>query len=193
MAHRNNKLLKIILVVVLLGIIIGISLVVIRIVSKTDNDGIAQSSETTAQDSDAKQSDNEQSSDAQVSSIDINNDKRSNTVNITINGTTLTATMEDNSSAQALLDMLRSEPLTIDMHDYAGMEKVGTLDTTLPTNDQQITTQPGDIILYQGNQITIYYDNNQWSLTRLGHIDNVTAEELRQLLGGKNVTVILSV
>lgn len=114
-------------------------------------------------------------------------------MNITINDTTLTATMENNSSAQALLNMLQSGPLTIDMHDYAGMEKVGTLDTTLPTNDQQITTEPGDIILYQGNQITIYYGNNQWSLTKLGHIDNVTAEELRQLLGSENVTVTLSV
>lgn len=168
-------------------------MVVIRIASRTDNDGIAQPSEATVQDSDAQQSDNEQSSDAQVPSIDMNNDKRSNSMDITINDTTLTATMEDNSSAQALLDMLQSVPLTIDMHDYAGMEKVGTLDTALPTNDQQIATEPGDIILHQGNQIAIYYDNNQWNLTRLGHIDNVTAEELRQLLGGKNVTVTLSV
>lgn len=121
-----------------------------------------------------------------------NNDKRSQQMNITINETTLTATMEDNSSAQALLDMLKSSPLTLDMYDYANMEKVGTLETTLPTNDQQITTEPGDIILYQGNQITIYYDNNQWSLTKLGHIDNVTAEELRQLLGGGNVTATFS-
>ena len=141
-----------------------------------------------------KQSTNlEQSSSTAEQPTDNNNDKRSQQMNITINGTTLTATMEDNTSAQALLDILQSGPLTIDMHDYAGMEKVGTLDTTLPTNDQQITTQPGDIILYQGNQITIYYDNNQWSLTRLGHIDNVTAEELRQLLGNKNVTATLSI
>ena len=108
-------------------------------------------------------------------------------MNITINGATLTATMEDNSSTQALLDMLKSSPLTLDMHDYEGMEKVGTLDTALPTNDQQITTQPGDIILYQGNQITIYYDTNQWSLTKLGHINNISADELRQLLGSGNI------
>ena len=114
-------------------------------------------------------------------------------MNITINGTTLTATMEDNSSAQALLDMLKSSPLTLDMHDYANMEKVGNLNTSLPTNDQQITTQPGDIILYQGNQITIYYDTNQWSLTKLGHVDNISADELRQLLGNGNITATFSI
>ena len=113
-------------------------------------------------------------------------------MNITINGTALTATMEDNTSAQALLDILKSGPLTLNMHDYGGMEKVGNLDTNLPTNDQQITTQPGDIILYQGNQITIYYGTNQWSLTKLGHIDNISADELRQLLGDGNITAIFS-
>ena len=122
-----------------------------------------------------------------------NNDKRSQQMNITINGTTLTATMENNSSAQALLDMLKSSPLTLDMYDYANMEKVGNLDTSLPTNDQQITTQPGDIILYQGNQITIYYDTNQWSLTKLGHIDNISTDELRQLLGNGNVAATFSI
>lgn len=122
-----------------------------------------------------------------------NNDKRNQQMNITINETTLTATMEDNSSAQALLDMLKSSPLTLDMRDYANMEKVGNLDASLPTNDQQITIQPGDIILYQGNQITIYYDTNQWNLTKLGHIDNISADKLRQLLGDGNVEATFSV
>ena len=121
-----------------------------------------------------------------------NNDKRSQQMNITINGTTLNATMEDNTSAQALLDILKSGPLTLNMHDYGGMEKVGNLDTTLPTNDQQIITQPGDIILYQGNQITIYYDTNQWSLTKLGHIDNISTDELRQLLGDGDIVATFS-
>ena len=121
-----------------------------------------------------------------------NNNKRSQQMNITINETALTATMEDNTSAQALLDILKSGPLTLNMHDYGGMEKVGNLDTSLPTNDQQITTQSGDIILYQGNQITIYYDTNQWSLTKLGHIDNISADELRQLLGDGNIVATFS-
>ena len=113
-------------------------------------------------------------------------------MNIAINGTTLTATMEDNSSVEALMKILESSPLTLGMHDYASMKKVGNLDAALPTNDQQITTQPGDIVLYQGDQLTIYYDTNQWSLTKLGHIDNISADELRQLLGNGNIVTIFS-
>ena len=139
-----------------------------------------------------KQSTNLEQSSSTAKQPTSNNNKRSQQMNITINGTTLTATMEDNSSAQALLDTLKSSPLTLDMHDYANMEKVGNLDANLPTNDQQITTQPGDIILYQGNQITIYYDANQWSLTKLGHIDDISADELRQLLGDGNIAATFS-
>ena len=111
---------------------------------------------------------------------------------LTINGTTLTATLTDNSSAQALRELLAGGPVTIDMRDYGNMEKVGSLGTSLPTNNEQINTQAGDIILYQGNQITIYYNTNSWSLTRLGKINNITAQELRTLLGNGNVSVTLS-
>lgn len=113
-------------------------------------------------------------------------------LHLTINGTTLTATWADNSSAQALQELLANGPITIDMRDYGNMEKVGPLGTTLPTNNEQINTQPGDIILYQGNQITIYYSTNSWSLTRLGKINNITAQELRTLLGSGDVSVTLS-
>lgn len=70
--------------------------------------------------------------------------------------------------------------LTVDMSDYGNFEKVGSLGQSLPTNDQSITTQPGDVILYQGNSITIYYGTNTWSFTRLGKIENTTREGLLQ-------------
>ena len=84
------------------------------------------------------------------------------------------ANLEDNSSAKALIEKLNSGPITVDMHDYGSFEKVGSLPWTLPRNDEQITTSPGDIILYQGNQITIYYDTNSWSFTRLAKIGNTS-------------------
>ena len=68
-----------------------------------------------------------------------------------------------------------------------------TLGTKLPRNDTQITTQAGDIILYQGNQITIYYDTNSWNFTRLGKVDGVTQAELKKILGKGNVTAVFSV
>lgn len=102
--------------------------------------------------------------------------------------------MEDNPSVTAFKELLTKGPLSVDMSDYGGFEKVGSLGTTLPQSDGQITTKPGDIILYQGNSITIYYGENTWSFTRLGHINNVTDAELREALkaGGEDIHVTFS-
>ena len=105
----------------------------------------------------------------------------------------LTATLVDNSSAVAFYELLKKGPLIIDMHDYGNFEKVGPLGTTLPRNDTQITTTAGDIILYQGNQITIYYDTNSWNFTRLGKVDGVTQAELKKILGKGDVTAVFEI
>jgi hypothetical protein len=105
----------------------------------------------------------------------------------------LTATLADNSSATAFYELLEKGPVTIKMHDYGSFEKVGSLGTSLPRNDTQITTAAGDIILYQGNQITIYYDTNSWNFTRLGKVDEVTQAELKKILGKGDVTAVFSV
>lgn len=111
---------------------------------------------------------------------------------LTINGTKISATFEDNSSAQALKEKLAESDVVVDAHDYGSFEKVGDLGFSLPRNDTQITTTPGDLILYQGNQFTIYYDENSWNFTKLGHVDNMTQEELKKLLGDGDVTITLS-
>ncbi len=105
---------------------------------------------------------------------------------------TLNIKMADNSSAKALLALLKDGDITVDAHDYGSFEKVGALGTELPTNDEQITTEPGDVILYQGDQITVYYDTNSWSFTRLGKVQGVTTDELKAILGDGDVTMILS-
>ena len=106
---------------------------------------------------------------------------------------TLTATLTNNSSAMAFYERLQKRSITVAMHDYGSFEKVGPLGTTLPRNDRQITTGAGDIILYQGNQITIYYDTNSWNFTRLGRLDGMTQSELKQVLGKGNVTATFSI
>ena len=116
--------------------------------------------------------------------IDITNDSGNHT---------LTATLAPNSSATAFYELLKKGAVTVDMHDYENFEKVGALGTSLPRNDTQITTRAGDIILYQGNQITIYYDTNSWNFTRLGKIDGTTQAELKKILGKGNVTVVFSI
>lgn len=100
------------------------------------------------------------------------------------------ATFADNSSAEEFRELLSQGPVTIDMEDYRGFEKVGPLGKTLTRNDQQITTEPGDVILYQGNQITIYYGVNSWSFTRLARIDDPT--DLQAKLGSGTVQVTFS-
>nr|WP_312579261.1 cyclophilin-like fold protein [Sedimentibacter sp.] len=102
------------------------------------------------------------------------------------------ASLDNNSSVEALQEMLEEGSITIDMRDYANMEKVGSLGTSLPRNDEQITTEPGDLILYQGNSFVIYYAPNSWNFTRIGKIDNITQEELKKALGSGDVKVTLS-
>lgn len=111
---------------------------------------------------------------------------------ITAGETTFTADFADNSSAEAWKELLEQGDLTIEMQDYGNFEKVGDLETDLPSNDTSITTEPGDVILYNGNSITIYYDTNSWSFTRLGKIQNVTGEELLEALGPGRVSVTFS-
>ena len=105
----------------------------------------------------------------------------------------LTATLADNSSATAFYQLLEKGPVTVNMNDYGSFEKVGFLGTSLPRNDTQITTAAGDIILYQGNQITIYYDTNSWNFTRLGKVDGVTQAELKKVLGKGDVTAVFEI
>lgn len=109
---------------------------------------------------------------------------------ITVGEQELLATFADNSSAEEFRELLAQGPLTIEMEDYGGFEKVGPLGTTLTRNDTQITTEPGDVILYQGNQITIYYGTNSWSFTRLARIDDPSG--LQEVLGEGAVSVTFS-
>lgn len=99
---------------------------------------------------------------------------------------------EDNESARALLELAKDRPLTVQMSMYRGFEQVGSLGTSLPRNDTQITTQAGDIVLYSGDQIVVFYGSNSWAYTRLGHITDKTAGELAELLGHGDVVLTLS-
>ena len=112
---------------------------------------------------------------------------------IHVNDTTFTATLEENSSAKAFAEFLSQGDMTLDMHDYGSFEKVADLPRSFPRNDKQIDTDAGDIILYQGNSITIYYDKNSWNFTRQARIDNVNKKRLQQILGKGNVKATFSV
>ncbi len=112
---------------------------------------------------------------------------------IKVNDYELTATLLDNSSCKALIEKLDEGDITINMHDYGNFEKVGELGFSLPVNDQDIKTEPGDLILYLGNNFSIYYDTNNWKLTRLGKIDDINQDELKNILGDNDITITLSI
>ncbi|MBQ2200254.1 MAG: hypothetical protein IIT55_05055 [Bacteroidaceae bacterium] len=113
---------------------------------------------------------------------------------ITIDGKTLPVVLVDNAATQALVAALQEGDITYEAHDYGGFEKVGALGRSLPTSNTQITTQAGDVILYSGNQIVLFYGSNSWSYTRLGRMEYASQAELESFLkaGQGNVTVKLS-
>ena len=115
-----------------------------------------------------------------------------NTMILNVNGHSLTVELADNSSAEALLALLKEGPVTYEANDYGDFEKVGDVELPLPQNNEQITTQAGDIVLYNGNSICIFYGSNSWSYTRLGRIQNVSPSELKDILGEGNVKITLS-
>lgn len=108
-----------------------------------------------------------------------------------IGNNNFTATLENNDAVNALVDMMREALVVIQMSDYSGFEKVGSLGTSLPTSNKQTTTQSGDIVLYNGNQIVIFYGSNSWSYTRLGKIDDLSG--WTDALGSGDVTVTFSI
>ena len=113
---------------------------------------------------------------------------------ITIDGKTLPVVLVDNVATQALVAALQEGDITYEAHDYGGFEKVGALGRSLPTSNTQITTQAGDVILYSGNQIVLFYGSNSWSYTRLGRMEYSSQAELESFLkaGQGNVMVKLS-
>ncbi len=115
-----------------------------------------------------------------------------NKLKIEINKTEIFATLVDNSSTDALKELLKNDSLQINMNDYEGFEKVGSLGFNLPTSDTYIKTEVGDIMLYQGNSIVIFYDSNSWDYTRIGKIEGLNKEQLIKIFGKGSVTITLS-
>ena len=120
--------------------------------------------------------------------------KMTDKIQLTISGTTLPVLIEDNVATRALVAALRDGAITYTARDYGGFEKVGALGRSLPTSDTDITTQAGDVILYNGDNIVLFYGSNSWSYTRLGKIQYKSLDELKSFLkaGGGNISVTLS-
>ena len=113
-------------------------------------------------------------------------------LSLKLGNTNVAVDWKDNDSVAALKELVKDKPLTIQMSMYGGFEQVGSLGTSLPRNDKETTTSAGDIVLYSGNQIVVFYGSNSWSYTRLGHITDQTASGMKKLLGNGDIKLTLS-
>lgn len=132
-----------------------------------------------------------------VESLDINSDgstptdenKEITKMYLTINGNKVEVTLAVNSAVDALVGILKEGDVVYTARDYGGFEKVGSMGHTLPSEDTQMTTEAGDVVLYSGNQIVVFYGSNSWSYTRLGKINGYSADELKTLLAADKGSV----
>ena len=115
-----------------------------------------------------------------------------NKINITIDGRSMSATLADNIATKAFVEKLTAGPITITMNNYGGFEKVGALPWSLPSVDTQITTKPGDIMLYTGNNIVFFYGQNSWAYTPLGVLEITNSSEISSFVGNGNKQVTIS-
>lgn len=123
---------------------------------------------------------------------DGNNPNLTTKMNITIENRVLEVTLVDNEATRALVKRLQEGNVSYSSSSYGNFETVGNIGFSLPASNSNITTQVGDVILYQGNQICIFYGSNSWSYTRLGRISNASQAELRKLLSDGTVKITLS-
>ena len=128
---------------------------------------------------------------ARSSVEDHTREERDTELKMMIGDTPVTVEWEDNETVEALKEAVKTEPLTVQMSMYGGFEQVGSLNMTLPRNDVQTTTSAGDIVLYAGDQLVVFYGSNSWAYTRLGHVSDKTQQELTELLSNGDVTVTL--
>ena len=134
--------------------------------------------------------------DAPTDGYDVDTDDEEDTavteLKMTIDGKELSVVWEENESTAALAELVGNGPLTVHSSPYGGFEQVGSIGQSLPRNDVQITAKAGDIVLYSGDRIVVFYGSNSWAYTRLGHIADMTPRELKELLGNGGVEITIS-
>jgi hypothetical protein len=119
-------------------------------------------------------------------------DSMDDSVKVKINDEIFDVKLENNSATQELIKELKKGNVTVNASEYGGFEKVGDLGFSLPANDENVETNPGDIVLYQGDKVSLFYGSHSWSYTKLGKIDNVDSNKLKEVLGSGDVTLEFS-
>ena len=113
-------------------------------------------------------------------------------ITMKINGEEVKVNWEENESVKALLELAAEGPVTIETSLYGGFEQVGPIGTSLPSSDVSTKTKPGDIVLYTSDKIVVFFGSNSWSYTRLGHIEDKSEDELREMLSGSSAVITIT-
>ena len=122
----------------------------------------------------------------------VDNSEAAKDMRMKINDVEVSVEWEENESVNALKQLVAEKPLTISMSMYGGFEQVGSIGQNLPRNDVQTTTGAGDIVLYSGNQLVVFYGSNSWAYTRLGKITDKSESQMKELLGNGDVTITIT-
>jgi len=152
-----------------------------EVVTETQDADSSQESESETQDTDSPQ---ESEPEAQMT------DEEKTDMKLKIGDAEVPVTWEENESVDALAALAAEGPLTIQLSMYGGFEQVGPIGQSIISDDQQTTTQAGDVVLYSGDQIVVFYGSNSWAYTRLGHVD-LSQKEMEDLLGNGDVMLTL--
>ena len=112
---------------------------------------------------------------------------------LSINGTDVSVAWEQNQAVDDLKALADEGAIVAELHMYGGFEQVGPLGASLTASDEEMTTEPGDIVLYAGDQISIFYGSNSWAYTKLGRITDKTADEMAALLGNGDVSITITI
>ena len=147
--------------------------------------------DTLNQDENLTDNENENAIEAVTETLNESEKEQENKMVLKINNEEVLVEWEDNESVEALQKICSEEALTIQLSMYGGNEQVGSIGQSLPRNDINITTDAGDIVLYSGNQIVLFYGSNSWAYTRLGHIVDKSASDMTKLLGNGDVTITI--
>ena len=134
----------------------------------------------------------EETAETKVTSENEITEKEDVNMKLWINEEEVSVIWQDNESVEALKDIVKENDLQISMSMYGGFEQVGAIGQSLPRNDVQTTTSYGDIVLYSGDQLVVFYGSNSWAYTMLGHIEDKSQEDLKNLLGNGDVTITIT-
>lgn len=187
-AMKNRIIIAILIIAMIIGGYIIIKLYKIHDSRKEENNISTNSSKQDIP--------NNRNDSLNLNEIEVDNNKEDeNSMSefiIEVNNKKLIVEVEENSATISLFEKLKQGDVVITAHDYGNFEKVGDLGFSLPKEDVNITTKAGDIVLYQGNQISLFYNSNTWSYTKLGTIKNASSNELKDILGNGDVTLTFS-